>query len=283
MYNNISTPNSPLYFFEVFLSKDNFDKFKNDFYTNYDNPTFSADIKNGFIEYIDNVYQADEPIVPRVVYFKNYLLKIIEPQVSNSINLIKNKTEEIIINGSNPHNYINILRNKYQVLRKELIKNNSYKDLFLPEFEKIETVIKLSDFDTPPYQKTQKANGNYFRPKINESKLKKIYQIARFHEIIDITIVSETQFLNVFNCSNPQNVLNKFIFSSNNRKGIFFLNYMAIFFENLKPSTIAQSQLFFSKNDTPLKQNNIDTINSFFTKNDIDYPEITESFARLEK
>ena len=49
MYNNISTPNKPLYFFEVFLSKDNFDKFTNDFFTNDDNPTFYADIKNGFI------------------------------------------------------------------------------------------------------------------------------------------------------------------------------------------------------------------------------------------
>ena len=283
MYNNISTPNSPLYFFEVFLSKDNFDKFTNDFYANYDNPTFSADIKNGFIEYIDNIYQADETIVPRVVYFKNYLLKIIEPQVSNSINLIKNKSNEIVINGSDPYNYISILRRKYQLLRKEIIKNNGYKDLILPEFEKIETVIKLSDFDKLPYQKIQKGNGNYFRPKINESKLKKMYKIARFHEIIDIAIVSETQFLNVFNCSNPQNVVNKFIFSSNNRKGIFFLNCMAIFFENLKPSKIAQSQLFFSKKNTPLKQNNIDTINSYFTNNDIDYPEIKESFAKLEK
>ena len=283
MYNNISTPNSPLYFFEVFLSKDNFDKFTNDFYTNYDNPTFSADIKNGIIEYIDNIYQADETIVPRVVYFKNYLLKIIEPQILNSINLIKIKSEEIVINGANPYNYISLLRRKYQLLRKEIIKNNDYKDLILPEFEKFETVIKLSDFDKLPYQKPQKGNGNYFKPKINESRLKKIYKIARFHEIIDISIVSESQFLNVFNCSNPQNVVNKFVFSSNNRIGIFFLNCMAIYFDNLKPSTIAQSQLFSSKKKTPLSQNSIDRINSHFRKNKINYPKIIESFVRLEK
>jgi hypothetical protein len=282
MYNNISTPNSPLYFFEVFLSKDNFDKFTNDFYTNYDNPTFSADIKNGFIEYIDNIYQADETIVTRVVYFKNYLLKIIEPQVSNSINLIKFKSEDLIINGTNPYNFISILRSKYQLLRKEIIKNNGYKDLILPEFEKIESVIKLSDFDKLPSQKAQKGNGSYFKPKINESKLKKIYQIARFHEIIDITKVSETQFLNVFNCSNPDNVVNKFIFNSNNRKGLFFLNCMSKYFNNLKPSTLAQSQLFLSKNGTILKQNNIDTINSFLTNNNIVHPEIRLSFTKIE-
>ena len=120
MYNNISTPNNPLHFFEIFLIKDNFEKFTNDFFTNYDNPTFHADIKNGFIEYVDNVYQEGEPLGPNVIYFKNYLLKIVEPQISNSINLIKNKTEEIVINGYNPHNYINILRKKYQVLRNAL-------------------------------------------------------------------------------------------------------------------------------------------------------------------
>lgn len=282
MYNNISTLNNPLYFFEVFLSKENFENFTNDFFTNYDNPTFHADMKNGFIEYVDNVYQEGEPIKPKVIYFKNYLLKIVEPQISNSINLIKNKTEEIVINGSNPHNYINILRNKYQVLRKEIIKNNSYKDLILPEFEKIESVIKLSYFEKLPYQKAQKGNGNYFKPRINESKLKKIYKIARRHEIIDVTIVSEVQFLNIFNCSNPLSVLDKFIFSSDNRKGLFFLNCMAIYFDNLKPSSIAQSQLFFSKKGTLLKQNNIDTINTFFKKNNTDCPEIRQSFARLE-
>jgi hypothetical protein len=205
MYKNISTPNNPLYFFEVFLSKDNFNAFTNDFFTNYNNPTFYADKVKGFVEYIDNVYLADEPIEPKIIYFKKHLLKIIEPQILNSINLIKIKSNEIVINGSDPYNYISILRKKYQLLRKEIIKNNGYKDLILPEFEKIETVIKLSDFDKLPCQKTQKGNGNYFMPKINESKLKKIYRIARFHEIIDITIVSETQFLNVFNCSNPQN------------------------------------------------------------------------------
>jgi hypothetical protein len=283
MYKNISTPNHPLYFFEVFLSKDNFDAFANDFFTNYDNPTFYADLKNGFIEYIDNVYQADEPIEPRVIYFKSYLINIIKPQISNSINLIKNKTEEIVINGSNPHNYINILRKKYQVIRKEIIKNNSYKDFILPEFEKIESVIKLSGFEKLPYLKAQKGNGNYFKPRINESKLKKIYKIARRHEIIDVTIVSEVQFLNIFNCSNPVSVLDKFIFYSDNRKGLFFLNCMAIYFENLKPSSIAQSKLFSSKKKTPLSQNSIDRINSHFRKNKINYPEILESFVRLEK
>jgi hypothetical protein len=282
MYKNISTPNHPLYFFEVFLSRDNFDAFANDFFTNFDNPTFYADIKNGFIEYVDNVYQADEPIETRVIYFKSYLINIIKPQISNSINLIKVKTEEIIINGSDPYNYISILRKKYQLLRKEIIKNNSYRELILPEFEKIELVIKLSDFEKLDYQKTQKGNGDYFKPKINESKLKKIYQIARFHEIIDITKVSETQFLNVFNCSNPDNVVNKFIFNSNNRKGLFFLNCMSKYFNNLKPSTLAQSQLFLSKNGTVLKQNNIDTINSFLTNNNIVYPEIRLSFAKIE-
>jgi hypothetical protein len=282
MYNDISTPNNPLYFFEIFLTKDNFEKFTNDFFTNYDNPTFHADIKNGFIEYVDNVYQEGEPIAPKVIYIKNYLLKIVEPQISNSINLIKNKTEEIVINGSNPHNYINILRKKYQVLRKEIIKNNSYKDFILPEFEKIESVIKLSDFEKLPYQKTQKGNGNYFKPRINESKLKKIYKIARRHEIIDVTIVSEVQFLNVFNCSNPVSVLDKFIFSSDNRKGLFFLNCMAIYFDNLKPSSIAQSQLFSSKKRNPLSQNSIDGINRHFRKNKINYLEISKSFAMLE-
>ena len=282
MYNNISTSNNPLYFFEVFLSKDNFDAFTNDFFTNYDNPTFYADLKNGFIEYIDNTYEAGEPIEPKVIYFKSYLLNIIKPQILNSINLIKIKSEDLIINGTNPYNFISILRSKYQLLRKEIIKNNRYKDLILPEFEKIESVIKL-DLDKLPSQKTQKGNGSYFKPKINESKLKKIYQIARFHEIIDITIVSETQFLNVFNCSNPQNVVNKFTFSSNNRIGLFFLNCMKQYFSNLEPSRIAQSQLFTSKKGTIFSQNSIDRINSYLKKNKINYPEISESFARLEK
>lgn len=282
MNNNISTPNNPFYFFEIFLSKDNFEKFINDFFTNYDNPTFYADRENGFIEYIDNVYQEHEPIEPKVIYFKHYLLKIVEPQILNSINLIKNKTEEIVINGSNPYNYISILRSKYQILRKEIIKNNGYKELILPEFEKIESVIKLSDFDKLPYQKTQKGNGNYFRPNINESKLKKIYRIARRNEIIDIAIVSETQFLNVFNCSDPNSVLDKIIFSSDNRKGLFFLNCMAKYFNNLKPSSIAQSQLFFSKKGTVLKQNNIDTINTFLKKSNIDYSEISKSFVSID-
>jgi hypothetical protein len=283
MYNNISTPNNPLYFFEVFLSKDNFDAFTNDFFTNYDNPTFYADIKNGFIEYIDNTYEAGEPIEPKVIYFNSYLINIIKPQILNSINLIKNKTEEIVINGSNPYNYISILRSKYQVLRKEIIKNNSFKDFILPELEKIESVIKLSDLDKLSYQKAQKGNGNYFKPRINESKLKNIYKIARRLEIIDVTIVSETQFLNVFNCSNPLSVLDKFIFSSDNRKGLFFLNCMAIYFDNLKPSSIAQSQLFSSKKRNPLSQNSIDGINRHFRKNKINYLEISKSFAMLEK
>ena len=283
MHNNISTSNHPLYFFEVFLSKDNFDAFTNYFFTNYDNPTFYADIKNGFIEYVDNVYEADEPIEPRVIYFKSYLINIIKPQISNSINLIKVKTEEIVINGSDPNNYISILRKKYQLLRKEIIKNNSYRELILPEFEKIESVIKLSDFEKLPYQKAQKGNGNYFKPRINESKLKKIYKIARRHEIIDVTIVSEVQFLNIFNCSNPVSVLDKFIFSSDNRKGLFFLNCMAIYFDNLKPSSIAQSQLFSSKKRNPLSQNSIDGINKHFREKKINYLEISKSFAILEK
>ena len=282
MYNNISTSNNPLYFFEVFLSKDNFDAFTNDFFTNYDNPTFYPDLKKGFIEYIDNTYEVGEPIEPKVIYFKSYLINIIKPQILNSINLIKIKSEDLIINGTNPYNFISILRSKYQLLRKEIIKNNGYKDLILPEFEKIESVIKLSGFDKLPSQKAQKGNGSYFKPKINESKLKKIYQIARFHEIIDITKVSETQFLNVFNCSNPDNVVNKFIFNSNNRKGLFFLNCMSKYFNNLKPSTLAQSQLFLSKNGTILKQNNIDTINSFLTNNNIVYSEIRLSFTKIE-
>jgi hypothetical protein len=281
MRNSISTPFKPLSFFEVFLAKNNFDKFTDDFFTNNDNPTFYADIKNGFIEYTDIIYEKDEPIVPRVIYFKDYLLNIIEPQISNSINMIKSKIEEIEINGNNPHNYVQKLRTSYIAIRKEITKNNSYKDLILPQFEKIESVIRLSDFDRTPNLISQMANGDYFKPNIKESKLKKIYKIARSNEIIDAAIVSETQFLNVFNCSNPKNIVDKIIFNSNNRQGLFFLNCMSKYFSNLKPSSIAQSQLFLSKKGTVLKQNNIDTINSFFKKNKIAYPEIIESFDKL--
>jgi hypothetical protein len=288
----MSTPDKPILFFQEFFEKNKFKKFFNDFFIDYNNPTFYANLDEDYIEYIKDFYnEGEDSTIPIKIYFKDFLSQQLLPQKIISINLIKDKIESIVNNGNSPDNYTNNVRDSLTKLKTSIvISQTQHKDLVLPILEKIEKTLSNPKPQKSLIDKQLSSGSPFFRPTINKTKLKKIYALARIYEILDIEITSETDFLNVFLSPNPALIENKIIFKSSNREGLFFVFYMEKYFDNLKPSTIARSESFYSKpkkNKAPkvLSESSINNVHSFINNNgsNIKFLKIEEGFKNLEK
>lgn len=286
----MSISNKPILFFQDFFEKNHFSKLFKDFFTNYDNPTFYANLEKGYVEYIDRIYlDGEDSSKPRKMYFKDYLLNILVPQKIISIRLIKDKIEDIEYSGNSPAYYTLKTSQNLTILKSNIIiSQNQYKDLIIPILDEIEAVLKIPK-SQPPFPAILPQNSNhYFRPTINIRKLKKIYYIARTLDIFDIETTTEIDFTNVFLSPYPAEILNRITFKSDNIRGLFFIQCMFKYFDNLKPSTISHSQSFYSKEtinkkSTLLKQSNIDNVFTYLKKNtNKNISDIEKAFKNLE-
>lgn len=288
----MSTSNKPILFFQNFFEKNHFNQFVKDFFTDYDNPTFFANTEDGYIEYIDRIYlDGEDSNKFRKTYFKDYLLQTILLQKTISINLIKDKIEDIINIGNSPDNYI--LNTKSSLIKLKshiIISQTQYKDLILSILDEIEANVKKLNFQTELIVASLPKTKPYFKPTINTLKLRKIYRLACQYDILDIEITNENDFITIFQSGNPSLIKNQIIFKADNRKSVFFIFCMAQYFENIIPSTIAKSKSFYSKS-TPNKPSKLlseATINnalSFLKNNDLKnkFSDMEESLKHLEK
>ena len=287
----MSTSDKPILFFQDFFEKNKFKKFVNDFFTDYNNPTFYANLEEGYIEFVKDFYnEGDDSTKPIRIYFKDYLFQQLLPQKLISINLIKDKIEAILNNGNSTNNYTNNVSDSITRLKTSIIvSQNQYKDLILPILEKIEN----TSINPKPQKITKDIQplpfSKFFEPTINKIKLKKIFALARVLEILDAETTTEEDFTNVFLSSHPESETNKIIFKASNREGLFFVLYMKKYFSNLRPSTIARSRSFYPKPKKnmvlkPLSEASINNVDSFIKKNGLNnkFIKIQEVFKNLE-
>ncbi|MBC5840429.1 hypothetical protein H8R23_03345 [Flavobacterium sp. F-380] len=281
-----STSNYPLLFLETFLKQNYFDAFENDFYDNPINPSFVSYRDQGYIEYIDCEY-LNEDVIPRKVYFKDKVLEIIKLQVNKSIQLIKDKADDIEISGNSASNYISKTKLKISDLLTGVSSYNKLQLDIIPYLKDInKTLISLGNGKIEAKRSIQITNSKQglFKPLISRKKLILIYELALELGILDENVVFEDDFITVFTHPSPKQVDSKIVFNKDNRITFYFINNIKMFFDNLTPSAIDRSKSFYSKQGTLLKQGAIDGIDTFLRKNDVSrYKEILSEIQAMAK
>jgi hypothetical protein len=281
-----STSNNPLLFLETFLKQNYFDAFENDFYDNPINPSFVSYRDQGYIEYIDCEY-LNEDAVPRKVYFKDKVLEIIKLQVNKSIQLIKDKADDIEISGNSAYNYISKTKLAMSNLLEALLSYNKLHIEIMPYLKGIRhTLISLGKGEIKAKKLSKDAYSlqGLFKPLINRNKLIIIYELALDLGILDENVVFQDDFITVFTHPDPKQVDSKIVFNKDNRVTFYFINNLKMFFDNLTPSAMDRSKSFYSKQGTLLKQGAIDGIDTFLRKNDVSrYKEILSEIQAMAK
>lgn len=281
-----STPNSPILFFEDFLTEENLKLHEENFYKDIINPSqesFDEYKEGGYITYIPSVYENDDDS-SKQVFYKDTLISILENEKKNSIELINSKILEIKNSGNSTDYYVQSNLNKLFSLKRKKLSTYKFKKLVLKIIDEIINVISTHNFK---HQKTKRNNfkisNGFFEPNISAPKIKKIYQKAVKLDIIEMDIVSEETFLNVLICENPSELDEKIYFSEMTLYSILFLDTISKYFDNLKSSTITKSGLFYTKKGFLINQNLYDkNIVSLKSKTETKkYKKITENFSDL--
>ncbi|MBD3723987.1 MAG: hypothetical protein IE891_04210 [Flavobacteriaceae bacterium] len=281
-----STLNSPILFFEDFLTEENLKLHEENFYKDIINPSqqsFDEYKEGGYITYTPSIYENDEDS-SKTVFYKDTLISILENEKKNSIDLINSKILEIKNSGNSTDYYVQSNLNKLFSLKRKNLSTYKFKKLVLKIIDEIINVISANN------SKHQKAKRNnfkisegFFEPNISALKIKKIYQIAVKLNIIKLDIVSEETFLNVLICENPSELDEKIYFSETTLYSFLFLNTISKHFNNFRPSSISKSGLFYTKKSTQINQGLFDTYNTRL-KSKIDtkrYKEIIEAFSAI--
>lgn len=232
-----STPNSPILFFEDFLTEENLKLHEENFYKDIINPSqesFDEYKEGGYITYIPSVYENDDDS-SKQVFYKDTLISILENEKKNSIELINSKILEIKNSGNSTDYYVQSNLNKLFSLKRKKLSTYKFKKLVLKIIDEIINVISTHNFK---HQKTKRNNfkisNGFFEPNISAPKIKKIYQKAVKLDIIEMDIVSEETFLNVLICENPSELDEKIYFSEMTLYSILFLDTISKYFDNLK-------------------------------------------------
>ncbi|UFH36074.1 hypothetical protein [Flavobacterium acetivorans] len=291
--NQLSTQNKPLLFLEVFLTQDNFDMFENAFYNNSINPSFVPFREQGYVEYLDSEY-LNEDVVPRKVYFKDEIIKILTSQRDKSIRLISDKVEDVENSGNSTFNYINNTKSKMIGLLEDVRSNNKLHQEITTILKGINhTLIELSKGRVSSRKSSIETTNKkgLFKPNIKTGKLKIIYDLTLELEILDENVVSQNDFINVFTHPDPKQIDNRIVFNIDNRIAFYFINNIKKHFSNLTPSAISISESFFSKptenkKSILLKQNNIDKINYDLRKVDTSnskYKDVLDAIRDMEE
>lgn len=289
--NQKSTLNKPLLSLQEFLKSDNFNIYEKNFYEMEVNPSMESFKEKGYIEYIESDYTTQE-IVPTRVYFRDRIFSIITLHKNISINLIREKVEEIENSGNSTHNYISKIKHQIIELLEDVAKYNKLFHEISPILKEINSVLNALNqekFESKKVVNRNNIQNGYFSPIISANKLSKIYEIAIELNILDFDEVSKEDFIEVFTHPNPKLIESKITFVTDNRRAFFFLNNIKKFFYNLTPSRISNSMSFFSKgtqnkNSVLLKQSNIDRINNDLRKIDVSkYEDILTAIKSMEE
>lgn len=279
-----STLNSPILFFEDFLTEENLKLYENNFYNYPINPTqqtYNEYEVDGYIIYSQSSYSSEEDSI-RKVYFKNQLLNLLENEKKNSIELINSKILEIKNSGNSTDYYVQSNLNKLFSLKRKNLSTYKFKKLVLKIIDEIINVISSHNSIRQIKKRNNfKISEGFFKPNISAPKIKKIYQKAVKLGIIEKDIVSEETFLNVLICENPSELDEKIYFSESTLYSFLFLNTISKHFNNFRPSNISKSGLFYTEGGTQINQGLYDTYNTRLkSKGDTKrYKEIIEAFS----
>lgn len=126
-----------------------------------------------------------------------------------------------------------------------------------------------------------KTNNPFFEPKVKRNALIKLYEIASDYNLIDEELVTQTDFLNVLMSNNPEALKNKIIFKVNNQVATFFLNNIAVLFDDFSHSKISKSKSFCKKSGFEFNQGDLDTAKSRYGKKPIS-PELLKIKSEID-
>lgn len=139
----------------------------------------------------------------------------------------------------------------------------------------------------PPQDITNRkiSSITYFDLKkdVKPKHLRKLYDVTVLLNVIDDEMVSEEEFFNVLTLPQLPDSTNKILFNVNNRHAVYYLNTIAVYFNDFKPSKISRSQSFIKKNGVKhLNDNIINNINTFLKNNDVSkYKMISDAIEQI--
>ncbi|MDC1365072.1 hypothetical protein N8258_01500 [Algibacter sp.] len=202
--------------------------------------------------------------------------------------LIHERKDEIENTEKNAIIYINKQLNKLELIKEKVDYFKAYQPIIFKVLGELEDHLKtlLEEESINKIKNTNiKISGRTFfdlKKEVKRRHLKKLYEVTVILNIVDDDLVTEEEFLNVFMLPTlPANNC-KIIFNKNNRLSVYYLNIIASFFNDLKPSTISRSQSFLKKGGEALNDNQINNINSFLRKNDVSkYDYIKEDIEKI--
>lgn len=101
----------------------------------------------------------------------------------------------------------------------------------------------------------------FFQPQPNLKMFffKNLYEISIEYRIFDLETCNEEDFIDVLTDPQPSKSLK---FNCNNYIAVYFLDQIAEFFLNLNPASIGRSKLFFTKQNRPFTESNLNASRS---------------------
>jgi len=267
-----STKIQPLLFFEQFLKKESLSIFEKEFYEANINPSFKAYKELGYVEYIKDLYEDIGEVKPVKVVFLDVLENRLKVEFDLSVKYINLRREEIENIEKNSDIYLNQQIVKIDRLKKSLDSDYSNKSIIIEFLDKIRNYLS-GLLGQKPFQNIRhiKITGRtYFDLKddIKVKHLKKLYDATVSLSIIDEDIVPMEDFINVLISPKLPDSKYKIIFNKDNRLSVYYLNLIAVLFNDLRPSIISRSKSFIKKGGNILDANHMNKINSFLNQND---------------
>ena len=245
-----STLNSPILFFEDFLTEENLKLHEENFYKDIINPSqqsFDEYKEGGYITFTPSLYENDEDSLKQVFYIDT-LISILENEKKNSIDLLKRKIEEIKINGNSTDYYIQNNLRKLNYLKDNISVYCKYKKQIHKTIDDIQKVVSNHSIKAPKNNSNRnRLNDGFFKPKIKKTKIDKIYDIALELNLLNEDIVSKDTFYNAFSSPNPLELSEKIYFTEFTLYSVLFLETISKYFGNITPTSIGKSELFYTK------------------------------------
>lgn len=285
---NKSTKTNPLNYFKHFLQEEAFKSYEKSFFDFPINPTFKSNREEGYIQYLKESYKDNEnPYVK--LYFIEELEKHLTIQSKNSLKLIIDRKDEIENTEKNANIYINRQLTTIDEIQNSIKYFEIYQPVIFSVLERLYSKLQGYLDDNQKAAKRFKANkyssGKSFfdlKDEIKVRHLSKLYDLTLELDIIDDEVINEQDFIEIFTCPKLPKENLKLIFNKDNRTVGFYLNIISDLFNNLTPRAIHKSKSFYNKRGKFFYENDINKVNNFLRKNNIEkYNYIKEEIRKI--